>query len=157
MIRTGRCTIRGIIDHVVLYYAVAARNADTPSAHCRYTSDPAGPMSLFWTVTPVQLGLPCTTWRQDQPRGSNERTYSVSWLAFESPISMFAPPDIGGTPRRVPLTCMSCQTVRKKKLRKLLPAYCEALHHHNRLTFRPRQWSDMCHSPRGHRRPASIW
>src|SRR6266702_768546 len=41
--------------------------------------------------------------RQDQLRGSYEYTYSISWFEFGPPISIFAPPEFGGAPARVPL------------------------------------------------------
>jgi hypothetical protein len=39
----------------------------------------------------------------------------MTWLALEPPISMFAPPDVGGAPRRVPLICVTCQEAKECK------------------------------------------
>ena len=77
-----------------------------PSAHCWNASDPHGPMSLFCTVTLLHDRAPSAMWRHDQLRGSYECTYSISWLEFEPPISMFAPPEVGDAPARVPLICV---------------------------------------------------
>jgi hypothetical protein len=76
-----------------------------PSAHCWNASLPAGPMSLFWIVAFAQLSPPSAMCRHDHERGSNECVYSTSWPVFGPPISMFAPPLVGGAPRRVPFTC----------------------------------------------------
>lgn len=76
-----------------------------PSAHCWNASDPHGPISLFCTVTLVQVNAPSAMCRHDQLRGSNECTYSINWFAFEPPISIFAPPFVGAAPARVPLIC----------------------------------------------------
>lgn len=78
-----------------------------PSAHSSNASDPHGPISLFCTVTFVHAREPSATWRHDQPRGSKERTSSMTCPdEFEPPISMFAPPSVAGAPARVPLIWM---------------------------------------------------
>ena len=46
----------------------------------------------------------------------------MTWLALEPPISMFAPPDVGGAPRRVPLICMTCQEAKQTQISDLAPA-----------------------------------
>lgn len=76
---------------------------EMPSAHCWNKSDPQGPTSLWRTVTLLQVKVPSAMCIHDQLRGSNECTYSMSWSEFEPPISMFAPPAVGGAPKRVPL------------------------------------------------------
>lgn len=78
-----------------------------PSAHSWNASVPHGPISLFCTVTLLHDNAPSDMWRHDQLRGSKDRTNSISWFALEPPISMFAPPMVGGAPALVPLICVT--------------------------------------------------
>lgn len=82
-----------------------------PSAHSWNVSVPQGPMSLCCTVALSHVKGPSAMCKHDQLRGSNERTYSMSWPELPPPISILAPPFVGEAPARVPFILPSKRIV----------------------------------------------